>query len=190
MQNSTIEKYRKALVDIYSMIRNGHKIHFPTFTQKHHIGCNFRSQLIRGKFIEETGEKEIYRWKWCNGNPDFLSIAKEYVSFQNNNSRSYYKSKNKPTLIVPGKVSENLSQQLAIELKSTSQAESIPITETIGLTSQLSSIIVSNEFDIRFSKLEGRVLVLLLQEMNENPEYILYKHFIERISTKLFDQVF
>ena len=68
-----------------------------------------------------------------------------------------------------------------------------PHNETLAISQEKELPLLSisqNDFKFQLTKLEGRALMMLLQEVAENPDFQLYHKYTERISAKLLDQLF
>lgn len=203
-----VDKYRKAILDLYLKIREDEKVVLANFCKEHQISSSLGTLLIRLGVMEKSLSKAGYFiWK-IPGNPNFFGIAEKALRLQNEQqtllkrkSLERLKDKNShPTIgriqqISPSLQKEKVKKEdlfIKEEIESIDKSEEQEI-EKAFLNRQIkdsnNKINYHNTFNLELTKLEGRVLVLLLESMEKSPELEIYSSFLDRISYKIFENL-
>jgi hypothetical protein len=198
MRPETIEKYRNAIANVYNSIQKGEKIIRKDLVHKYELNTSFLSLIqYHTNYIEQTSTKNIFKWIGPS-NPDFWQLSKKYcetvinknlASKQKNIGKLKSKStkidvgdyvKNDPDKIYPSSKLEGVNSRL-----STIQSKEELKPETVKQFLEKSNVL-----PIELTKLEARVLLVLLQQFAEENEFSEFKNFIERISDKVFSKLY
>lgn len=182
MRVETIDKHQKALVDVYGAIRRGDRISLSDVSRKHKINSGFGSILQYDlKVIEPTKQPKVF--KWLSNEHDFRELAKKILE-THAIRKSAYKAKKlkekKDTETTTSKVTNSDEIQKLVSLPYKVSIEKVYIEEKLN----------PNLIPLQITKLEGRVLLVLLQQFNEIDEMNEFHNFIDKISDKLFNQLY
>jgi len=193
MRPETIEKYRNAIANVYSSIQKGEKILQKDFLYKYSISKSFFTFIqYELKLIEATSTLQIYRW--LSPSNDFISLSKKYIQAVSDRNFKYRQVRMEKLHSKPVKV--DIKSYIDNDPDKTISVTSRPLIDYAQKKEELKPELVkqfldkSNILPIELSKLEARVLLVLLQQFAEDHEYNEFKNFIERISDKVFSKLY